>query len=100
MKRVMASALILALILGAVGCGEKKDDNASIIGAQTGLLQFILRQALVATRFQKIRMMIFLNLKKSLLRRQEYKKRQRTNLRQERADLGICQTLKDRKVSG
>ena len=36
MKRVMASALTLALILGAVGCGEKKDDNASIIGGADG----------------------------------------------------------------
>ncbi|SFC30228.1 hypothetical protein [Butyrivibrio sp. YAB3001] len=32
MKRVMVGALILAFILGAVGCGEKKNDNASLIG--------------------------------------------------------------------
>ena len=32
MKRVMVGALTLALMLGAVGCGEKKNDNASLIG--------------------------------------------------------------------
>lgn len=36
MKRVMASALTLALILGAVGCGEKKNDSATIIGGADG----------------------------------------------------------------
>ena len=36
MKRVIVSALTMALISGAVGCGEKKNDSATIIGGADG----------------------------------------------------------------
>ena len=36
MKKVVVNALILALAIGASGCGEKKDDNVSIIGGADG----------------------------------------------------------------
>ncbi len=36
MKKVVVTALVLTIALGASGCGEKKDDNVSIIGGADG----------------------------------------------------------------
>ena len=57
MKRVMVGALTLALMLGAVGCGEEKNDNAMIIG---GADAFGAEEIIVTP--------------------QEYRKRQHTNI--------------------
>ncbi|SDB52364.1 hypothetical protein [Butyrivibrio sp. INlla16] len=36
MKKAVVTALVLALAIGASGCGEKKDENVTIIGGADG----------------------------------------------------------------
>ena len=52
MKKAVVTALMLALAVSASGCGEKKDDNVTIIGGADGTTSIYLAPSSVSEGFR------------------------------------------------
>ncbi|MBQ8085721.1 MAG: hypothetical protein IJ232_06410 [Lachnospiraceae bacterium] len=52
MKKAVVTALMLALAVSTSGCGEKKDDNATIIGGADGPTSIYLAPSSVSEGFR------------------------------------------------